>query len=758
VISPLVIMMQSFTQIMVKMSIFCIFEKIIIKMSKHKLNKNPSIPKSQTETAKSSKTSIGRKGFHKTTWFVLIVLTVFAFILYGNTLGNDYALDDAIVVTSNQFTQKGTDGIPDIFKYDTFVGFWLSSYQGKTAEQIQEEKKLVAGGRYRPLSLASFALEVEFFGKNIKDANGNIIYKGNPGVSHFINILLYLFTAFLLYIILFRLFPIGENTKWYFSFPFIAAVLFLAHPIHTEAVANIKGRDEIMTLLGSLSALWFTLKYLDKKKFYFLVLSSISLFLGLLSKENAITFLAIIPITVYYFTKNKLSENLKANIPLLLAAGIFLLIRGKILGFGGGEKEIAQEIMNNPFIHATGAEKIATIFFTLWMYIRLLVFPHPLTYDYYPNQIEIIGWSNPGAFLPLLFYLAIGIFAVYGMIKKKDMFSYSIWFYLLPLSVVSNLFFPVGTFMNERFVFISSIGFCLILGWLIFKYIPKLIKDSSTAQYFMGFVMIVILGLYSVKTISRNNAWENDLMLFTTDVQTSTNSAKSNCSAGGKLIEEAQKPENKNNPVVHDQMCLEAIGYLERSIEIYPDYVDALNLLGNAHYEYNFDIAKSLEYYTRVLKIRPYHNISYGNSKIVLQNSFNLLSTNNTASKPEDILKSCANLITVKSDFGEAYYLSGVLYGKYLNNLDSALVYFEKANTMSFDKSSGFYKDIGVAYGMKGYFEQALKSFNKAIELDPNDAQTYFNAGVTYQQMGDKINADIYLSKSEELKQKQAAQ
>ena len=239
-------------------------------------------------------------------WKAFLILCVFAFILYGNTLTHDYALDDAIVITNNQFTQQGTEGIANIFKYDTFVGFWLTSNPTKTAEQIQEEKKLVAGGRYRPLSLVSFALEVEFFGKNIKDANDKVIYKGDPFVSHLGNIVLYLLTAFLLYVILSKLFPQEKDKKWYLGFPMIAALLFLAHPIHTEAVANIKGRDEIMTLLGSLGALWFTLKYLDTKKIWYVLLSSLCLFLGLLSKENAITFLAVIPLTVYYFTRHSL--------------------------------------------------------------------------------------------------------------------------------------------------------------------------------------------------------------------------------------------------------------------------------------------------------------------------------------------------------------------------------------------------------------------------------------------------------------------
>ena len=128
-------------------------------MSKHKSYKKPAnIGNSKTE--KPLKRTYEGFRLCKSNYIAMLAITVFAFVLYGNTLNHDFVLDDAIVITNNQFTQKGTEGISDIFKYDTFTGFWLSSYPGKTADQIQEEKKLVAGGRYRPLSLATFALEI----------------------------------------------------------------------------------------------------------------------------------------------------------------------------------------------------------------------------------------------------------------------------------------------------------------------------------------------------------------------------------------------------------------------------------------------------------------------------------------------------------------------------------------------------------------------------------------------------------------------
>ena len=105
----------------------------------------------------------------KSNKLVFFVISILCFIYYGNTLVNDYALDDTLVLTDNQFTKAGFKGLPDIFKYDSFTGFF-----GK-------EKNLVAGGRYRPLSLASLAIEYQFFGKN-------------PFISHFVDIVLYIIT------------------------------------------------------------------------------------------------------------------------------------------------------------------------------------------------------------------------------------------------------------------------------------------------------------------------------------------------------------------------------------------------------------------------------------------------------------------------------------------------------------------------------------------------------------------------------------
>lgn len=195
------------------------------------------------------------------------LITLVTFVLYFNTLQHEYSVDDAIVITENMYTQQGAKGISDILTHDTFLGFF------------KVEKNLVAGGRYRPLSLVTFALEKEYFGDS-------------PHTSHFVNVLLYALCGIFIFLMLKQLFKnADERISKLQLLPLITTLLFIAHPIHTEAVANIKGRDEIMSMLFCSMGSWLLLQYMDSgKSMMKMILSFVCFFLGMLSKENAVTF------------------------------------------------------------------------------------------------------------------------------------------------------------------------------------------------------------------------------------------------------------------------------------------------------------------------------------------------------------------------------------------------------------------------------------------------------------------------------------
>lgn len=683
-----------------------------------------------------------------------LVFAIFAFMLYGNTLNHSFVLDDAIVLYYNKFTQMGINGIPDILKNDSFYGWELNDDEYLNVEHSENKKGFIAGGRYRPASLVTFALEVEFFGKEnvLPNSNKEIRFIGNAFVSHLVNIVLYLFTICLLFLILSRLIPISNDKQWYISFPFITTLLFLFHPIHTEVVANIKGRDEIMALLGSLGSLWFIIRYFDTNKYFYLAFSGICLFLGLLSKENTITFLVIIPVTIHYFISNKKAKLLLSFIPLITASVLFLLIRAYAVGIQDSTHAMS-DILNNPFIDSTKNESLATVFYTLLLYVKLLFFPHPLTYDYYPYHIEIVNWSNSIALFSLFFYLGIGIYAIYGLFRKRDMFSYAIWFYLLPLSIVSNLFFTIGVFMGERFVFFSSIGFVLLIGWLIYTYIPKAINNVKLSKYSISTVMFIILCLYAAKTINRNMVWKDNYTLYSTDVKISKNSAKANFFAGCEYYSKAIFTDTFEESQRSYDNCEEATQYFLKALKLLPLYPEAAYQLGSLYFYCKRDVAKSLHYYSIAFQFLSKKIGSFiEGPKQVLDLTPEFLENNGIISTPEEIITSCDELLAVLPNFGEAYYVKGLVYGKYLNNIDLSILNFERSLTLDFQKTTKFYEYVGTAYGMKGNYSKAIMYLQKAIESGTDDYATYINLGVIYRQIGDRSNAELFTSKGNEIK------
>ncbi|OWY24713.1 tetratricopeptide repeat protein [Sphingobacteriales bacterium UPWRP_1] len=643
----------------------------------------------------------------------LLVLFALGFFLYAYTFSFQYALDDKLYITDNQFTKKGFAGIPDILSQESLVGFW------------GQKKDLLEGGRYRPLGIVTFAIEIGLWGEK-------------PGISHFFNVILYCLAGLLLFRILFLLFPPKENTPWYLTLPFITTALFMAHPLHTEVVANIKGRIEILESVGVLLTLYCALKYLQKESYGWLAAIFGAFFMALMSKESAVTFLAIIPLTLYFFTKAPVRQHLLVLAPLTAATVLFLAIRQAVVGyFIGSDKVVIDELLNDPFLGSSIPDKFATIFYTMGLYIKLLFLPVTLTHDYYPKQIPIIGWSNPGAFLSLLLYVVLGLYALWGLVKKQVP-AYGIWVYLLSFSVVSNLVFPIGTFMNERFMYLPSIGFCLIAGWWLTEVLPKYLKPVNL-QKTLTAVFGVLLVLYSVRTLARLPAWYDNETLFLTDVNNSPNSTKVNTSAGGTLVEKAAKLP-KTNPD-RNPMLIKGIGYLDKALQIYPTNYNALLLRGNAHYELNADYDKMFESYVKLLENNPDH-------PQVLQNLGMMSETEND---PKNVDKLIGFIEQKALPLGPSsaipYSALGKMYGKKKNDLDKAIFYFEKA--LAIDPANAtVLQDITTAYGMKGKYAEAVEMGKRALEKDPNNAKTNMNIGISYQNMGDTANARRYLERA----------
>jgi len=505
-------------------------------------------------------------------WLPILFIGI-SFILYFQCIPYGFVLDDKIVYSENTFTKSGFSGIVDILNNDTFLGYF------------GEKKDLLEGGRYRPLSLVSFAIEHQIFGLN-------------PKVAHAINIFLYGLCTWLVFLVMKHLTRPFESKKWWWSIAFIGTMIYLVHPVHTEAVANIKGRDEIMVMIFSLLTMLFSFKYASDRKIWQLVLLGVFFFLGLLSKENAITFLAVIPVALLLFKNNSKKPTLMIFSTLFAITLVYLFTRYRIIGYMLGGKEVT-DVMNNPFYGMSTAEKFGSIFYTLFEYLRLSVFPHPLTHDYYPYHIPKTGFGNWKVIMSLILHAGLVIYSLINF-KKHKLISFGIWFYIFTISIVSNIVVGVGTFMNERFIFISSLGICLILADLIFRGSQK-----WNPKIFYG-VFAAILISYAAKTIMRVPAWENAFTLNTEAVKVSKNSARANSFMATAFFNKFQETQDRALKI---QYLNEGSPYADQALRIIPGYSNAnLMKVGFAAEKYKLgetDLAQLLATFKEVIGVAP---------------------------------------------------------------------------------------------------------------------------------------------------------
>ena len=556
-------------------------------MAKKKQDKSKNIPPQYKEQKPLIQAiEQPKSAFFKDNWLPIAIIVFFSIGLYIQTITFDYALDDTMVIVKNKFTQRGFNGIGDIFKYESFRGYF------------GEQKQLLEGDRYRPLSIATFAAEQSLFG-------------GNKAISHFINILLYALTGVLLFrVLLFMqeaqapqpptgelraspiegseaVSPFGGWGAW--AMAWAATLLFIVHPLHVEVVANIKGRDDIIAFMGEMGALYFTFKYLNDNKSKYLIYSFLTFCIGILSKESAITFIAIIPLTAHFFTDATFSQKVKVTLPIIAATIFYLILRINAIGYLLSEKEIT-DLMNNPFFGMTFGEKTATIFYTLLMYLKLHIFPHPLTHDYYPYQIPKMTWSDWQALLSLAVHISLIAVILRGW-KKRSIYAYAAAFYLVTLSIVSNLFVSVGTFMNERFAYHASLGFFIAVAYFLNEKITTVPASGAWQaggkKIALTIFALLVLG-FSIKTLMRVPDWYSGNTLNNAAIKYSSNSARANCFYAVSMWENTY---NQLPEITLDSRKREILDslkfYFDKSVNILPKYGAAQKMRAAVASEYH---------------------------------------------------------------------------------------------------------------------------------------------------------------------------
>jgi Tfp pilus assembly protein PilF len=644
---------------------------------------------------------------------ILVLIAVLCMLLNLNTLQNKYSLDDEMVINSNLSVQKGFAGIPDILTSDAYQSFFNSS--GSSSP--------LTGGRYRPLSIVSFAIEQQIFGEvkgeelaatlaqiqqvqfgssnsgSLDNLNSRLnelktgIIKSNLSIApirHALQVIFFTLLMISTWLLLSRyIFPDQQVLA------LMATLLFLFHPIHTEVIANLKSRDEIFSLLFILLSLIFVFRYNDEKNNKNLLGMVVCFLLALLSKEYAIVFPAIAACSVIIFRNKKISDLHSSWLYLLCAITVvFLLFRSYIIG-DTAAKEASNDLINNPYYLATTTEKIATRIYVCFEYIKLLLFPHPLSSDYSFRQIPYVTFTSIQVWLSVFTFLALGLATVYLFIKKHVL-SFALLFFFAFFFLINNTLFDIGATMGERLIFHSCLGFCIIASWCIWWLVQTIIKDIHTQQKIAYAFTCILLLPMGYKTIARNSSWEDNFTLFTTDVRHAPNSALTNGNAGAQYFNRAflfiKDPDALTGA---DSLIIRiyadsALPYLNKAIEIHPRYTSTY-LNRAICYLYKNELNKAVENWRLAIK------------------SFN--GTHPTMAIHASMLMKIAYQEGIKKHYATAAQLL-----EYAVELDPA-------NTAAWN-------NLGGAQFSTGNFKRAAAAFSGALALNPSlaDAQGGLNA------------------------------
>ncbi len=618
-----------------------------------------------------------------------IFIFCIAFLLFLNSSANDFVFDDRIVVERNELV-KAPSQITRIFSTPYHYG-----YRGANT------------GLYRPFTILSFAL--------------NYAISGFSKYSfHIVNILLHSLVSLFVFLLLLEI-----NGR--ISLAFASSLFFASHPIHTEVVSNIAGRAELLYSLFFIIAFIFFIKggrSNGSTRALFFSLSLISFFISLLSKESAIVFPAVI--IAYEMIMRRRDSGKEAAMRSILAptlffigaAAFYLVIRILVLdGLAGGGMDLPIE---NPLTQEGFFERMQGATKVLGHYLWLLLVPLRLSADYSFDQIKIPQSVFDLSVIVPLIIVAAFIFIFIRALKRSPIISFAIAFFAITFSIVSNYFFPIGTIMGERLMYLPSLSFCVVLSMAIIS-LGKRAEGKEKAAMDMPrrgwklftryqmMLLCMIIALYCARTLARNLDWRNEYTVFSSAERVSPDSVKVLNNLGVAL----QKR----------KMHGEAIERFEKALTIYPEHQNARNNLAQAYLSIGDTKDAEREIALLVKKHGDFAPGHLTHAEILRKQG-----------KLDEAIIAIRKAIEVRPNFPEAQDLFGRILLE-MGNFSEAENVLKQA--VKGDPSSVIYhNDLGLLYMAMNRFSDAIDRFRKAFELDPSNATTMSNLGTAYRAMG----------------------
>lgn len=512
---------------------------------------------------------------------IIFIFIIIGFIVYFNGLFNNFVWDDEEQVVNNVLVHSIIN-IPSFFSGSTFNTGGSGS---------------LGGLYYKPMMSVAFSFIYTIFGQN------SFFFHLLQLNLHIINSIL----VFLIFNYFFKKFKKGELIS------FFLAVIFLIHPINTEAVIYIASLQDVLFFFFGIFALW---KIITRPiSFYNLFIISFLLLLSLLSKETGIIF---IPIILFYLVLFKREKIITYLISIGIILSFYSFLRFILAGIYFNKHDLS------PITRMTILERIYNIPEIIIFYLQTFIFPVRLSISQH-WVIKSINFSD--FYLPLIlliiFFSLLIIFAIYLKSKSKEICKIYIFFFLwfiFGLGLHLQIF-PLDMTVAERWFYLPEVGLLGIIGIICISWITK-IKSTLLILF------IILILCFSIRTIIRNTNWQNGLTLYSNDIKITQGSFDLENNLGVELFRAGKFNEAK----IH----------FENSTKIAPFWWTNWNNLG-VIIEKEKDYEKAINYYQKSIDNGKYY-LAYENIAKLLLAQKQYTETKNFTESSLKILPNNSNL------------------------------------------------------------------------------------------------------------------
>ena len=444
-------------------------------------------------------------------------------LCYVNSLPNDFVFDDGPIVSSNP-----------VIRTISPIQFLKSPYW--TKQQY--------AGIYRPFVV--FSLSVDY-----------AIWKRWAPGFRLTNLAVHAINGVLV-------FSLYQSIAGAGIVPLIAMIIYLVHPVHTEAVTTIVGRSELFAACFLLAA-W--LLFRQGRTGW----AALAFLLALLSKENAIVLPAILLLT------SPRGRRWIRLLPMIFVALAYLAMRYSVLG-GLGIPVSAQYMGGR----LTYFERLLTSGRVFIQYLILTFYPLHLAGDYDYNAIPIANFVDWDAWLGLVL-IAATVVTAYFYRHRNWAVSLGLSFALIAFIPASNWIMPISILMAERFLYLPMIGLALVGAAALSQ-----LEDRRLRRL----VGIGALSTAIVLCNSHDYIRRDDFTFFKNMVRVVPNSAKARLGWGFALTKAGRNDEAERE--------------LEAGLRIIPDYPELLAALALARTT-STSCARAWPLLNRAIQIDPKH-------------------------------------------------------------------------------------------------------------------------------------------------------